>query len=392
MTETYPDDASLLALNRDDATGVEYIPTGRSPYYLEFRRLVYRLLRAAERANDFRVYADGDLSVGVRAGRCVIQNTPIGFAGAQGVAVPADAATWLWLDAAGALQSGAAGFPADRSAFIPLARVTADAASITDVEDRRGEAFLNPSTPQQLGLTATAGEINQALDGIIPAVTAAALSTLAGGSISNADNLHTHAESTQDVAGEALFTLANFSGDAAATASVAFSLPGVLPFDTFLGVDAATGFLQQRHGYAAEAFSLVGVHTTQLSFPGPLTASQGGVLLGAAPCDGVIEDVTLSLGDNLDTTAPADGVALNLFVNGVAALDTPPQITVADGGGFRSTAQGHGTAAAVKGDDSAQVQRGDRLSLDLTRTVTGTLNTDAADAVALVVVRAAGPN
>jgi hypothetical protein len=80
MSERYPDDAALLALESDAATGVEYIPTGRSPYYLEFRKLVQRLLLAAERANDLRVYQDGDLSIGVRPGRCLIQNAAVTFA------------------------------------------------------------------------------------------------------------------------------------------------------------------------------------------------------------------------------------------------------------------------------------------------------------------------
>ncbi len=65
MSERYPSDATLLALSQDDATGVEYIPTGRSPYYLEFRKMLYRLLRATERANDLRVHQDGDLTAGV---------------------------------------------------------------------------------------------------------------------------------------------------------------------------------------------------------------------------------------------------------------------------------------------------------------------------------------
>ncbi len=70
MSERYPDDATLLAMEQDAATGVQYIPTGQSPYYLHFRKLVHRLLLACGRANDLRVYQDGDLSVGVRPGRC----------------------------------------------------------------------------------------------------------------------------------------------------------------------------------------------------------------------------------------------------------------------------------------------------------------------------------
>src|ERR1035437_1720034 len=44
MSECYPDDADLLALVEDGQTGVQYIETGKAPYYLEFRRMLYRLL------------------------------------------------------------------------------------------------------------------------------------------------------------------------------------------------------------------------------------------------------------------------------------------------------------------------------------------------------------
>ena len=46
MPERYPSDATLLALSADTATGVEYIPTGQSPYYLQFRKLLQGLLDA----------------------------------------------------------------------------------------------------------------------------------------------------------------------------------------------------------------------------------------------------------------------------------------------------------------------------------------------------------
>ena len=166
MPELHPDDATLLALASDPATGVEYIPTGASPYYLAFRRMLHRLLRATERANDLRVYRVGELSVGVRPGRCVINAAPIDFAGAEPVAIPAGGETWLYLDAQGSLRTEASGFPTDRATFVPLARVVADSGAITEIEDRRGEAFLQTTGTSQLGLTATAEEINRALDGI----------------------------------------------------------------------------------------------------------------------------------------------------------------------------------------------------------------------------------
>jgi hypothetical protein len=59
MAEVYPTDNELLNIQSDGETGVEYIPTGLSPYYVQFRRLLYRLLLAARRANDLRVYDEG---------------------------------------------------------------------------------------------------------------------------------------------------------------------------------------------------------------------------------------------------------------------------------------------------------------------------------------------
>ena len=61
MTEAYPSDSELLDLPADTETGVEYIPTGAAPYYVQFRKLLYRLLLATRRANDLRVYDEGEL-------------------------------------------------------------------------------------------------------------------------------------------------------------------------------------------------------------------------------------------------------------------------------------------------------------------------------------------
>src|SRR4030042_2596562 len=69
MAEVYPSDNELLNMQSDSETGVEYIATGTAPYYLEFRKLLYRLLLATGRANDLRVYDDGGLDVGVKPGK-----------------------------------------------------------------------------------------------------------------------------------------------------------------------------------------------------------------------------------------------------------------------------------------------------------------------------------
>ena len=69
MAEVYPSDNALLNIETDSETGVEFIPTGQSPYYLQFRRLLYRLLLATKLANDLRVYDEGGLDIGVKSGK-----------------------------------------------------------------------------------------------------------------------------------------------------------------------------------------------------------------------------------------------------------------------------------------------------------------------------------
>ncbi len=75
MAEVYPSDNELLNIVSDGETGVEYITTGKAPYYLEFRKLLYRLLLATRRANDLRVFDEGGLDIGVKSGKFWIGTT-----------------------------------------------------------------------------------------------------------------------------------------------------------------------------------------------------------------------------------------------------------------------------------------------------------------------------
>ncbi|HPS56436.1 MAG TPA: hypothetical protein PLP05_12625, partial [Sedimentisphaerales bacterium] len=68
MAEVYPSDNALLNIQSDSDTGVEYIATGQSPYYMQFRRLLYRLLMASKLANELRVYDEGGLNIGIKQG------------------------------------------------------------------------------------------------------------------------------------------------------------------------------------------------------------------------------------------------------------------------------------------------------------------------------------
>jgi len=84
MAEVYPSDNELLNIQSDSETGVEYIATGTAPYYLEFRKLLYRLLLATRRANDLRVYDEGGLDIGVKAGKFWLDTELISYAGSSG--------------------------------------------------------------------------------------------------------------------------------------------------------------------------------------------------------------------------------------------------------------------------------------------------------------------
>lgn len=389
MPERYPDDATLLALTENAATGVAYIPTGQSPYFLEFRKLLQRLLLATERANDLRVYQDGDLTFGVRPGRCYINDTAQNFTGATGQSAGPNATTHVWLDTAGALQTGTSGLPSDRLTFIPLAEIVTDASAITAITDLRGEAFLQIPTVATLGLTATTDEINQALDGINATVDFSALNVLTGGPTSTADSEHRHIQMMRDEDSEVFFLLINPNSGSNANVALALSVPNVLANDLWLLPNLDNGFLSQR--FNSITYNMVGTVHTQFSHEGNLTASLTNKLSGIVPIDGVVSDVVVTTGTNLNTSVSTDNISATAKVNATSLTTTAPSLSVADGTGMKSTAQGDGTAAVIKTDGTENVQRGDVLTVDLTRTVTGSVTNEAADVVAMICIRVDQP-
>ncbi len=104
MAEVYPTDNELLNIQADGETGVEYIATGTAPYYLEFRKLLYRLLLAARRANDLRVYDEGGLDIGVKAGKFWLDTELISYEGSSGNTLADDKANiYIYLDSSASL-------------------------------------------------------------------------------------------------------------------------------------------------------------------------------------------------------------------------------------------------------------------------------------------------
>jgi len=140
MAEVYPSDNDLLNIQSDSETGVEYIPTGTSPYYLHFRKLLYRLLLAARRANDLRVYNEGGLDIGVKAGAFWLGTELVSYEGSSGNTLADDKEhIYVYIDSAGELVTDEYGdFPDMKSTpHIRLAIVCTSGGDIDSLTDCR---------------------------------------------------------------------------------------------------------------------------------------------------------------------------------------------------------------------------------------------------------------
>jgi hypothetical protein len=152
MSEVYPSDSELLDLQSDTETGVEYIPTGTAPYYVHFRKLLYRLLLASRRANDLRVYDEGDLDIGIKAGKFWLGTDLVSYAGSAGNTLADDkAAIHVYLEADGTLVTGEyTGFPSMATTpHVRLAIVSTSSGDITSITDCR--AGHNIAVPYAAG-------------------------------------------------------------------------------------------------------------------------------------------------------------------------------------------------------------------------------------------------
>jgi hypothetical protein len=152
MAEVYPSDNELLNMQSDSETGVEYIPTGTAPYYLHFRKLLYRLLLATRRANDLRVYDEGGLDIGVKAGKFWLGTTLIDYAGSSGNTLADDKANiYIYLNSSGTLVTDEySGFPdMATTPHVRLAQVCTSGGDIDSVTDCR--AGHNIALPYEAG-------------------------------------------------------------------------------------------------------------------------------------------------------------------------------------------------------------------------------------------------
>lgn len=148
MTEIYPSDNELENIQSDIETGVEYIATGTSPYYLQFRKLLYRLLLAAKRANDLRVYKEDGLNIGVKAGKFWFGTSLVSYPGSSGNSLADDKDNiYIYLDSSGTLVCDEhSDFPdMAETAHIRLATVsTSDGEIVSIVDSRSGHNVMLP--------------------------------------------------------------------------------------------------------------------------------------------------------------------------------------------------------------------------------------------------------
>ncbi len=170
MGEVYPSDNELLNLQSDGQTGVEYIPTGTAPYYLQFRKLLYRLLLATQRANDLRVYDEGGLDIGVKAGRFWLGAELVACEGSAGNTLADDKeAIYVYLDADGTLVTDEYdSFPnMVTTPHIRLAIVSTSGGDIASITDCR--AGHNCVIPYEAGGVRKPIEAHVADDDLTPA-------------------------------------------------------------------------------------------------------------------------------------------------------------------------------------------------------------------------------
>lgn len=140
MAEVYPSDNALLNIQSDSETGVEHIPTGKAPYYLQFRKLLYRLILAAKRANDLRVYDEGGLDIGVKEGKFWFGTELVSVDASSGNTLADDKSNiYVYLDSAGNLVTDEYNsFPnITTTPHIRLAVITTSDGDIESITDSR---------------------------------------------------------------------------------------------------------------------------------------------------------------------------------------------------------------------------------------------------------------
>ena len=154
--ELYPSDGTLNAMHGADDAEQEvrypdYADEDDNPHYTAMYKLIQRLLKVARRAGDCRVFKDGDLTFGVRAGRYFNGDTAVNYSEVLAQALTNNQTNYIYLTAAGVLTVNITGFPVPSvTPHIPLATIVTsagaydgrDASEGGDITDYRGRGFL----------------------------------------------------------------------------------------------------------------------------------------------------------------------------------------------------------------------------------------------------------
>ncbi len=155
MPESYGDDATINALSgtTDSESGCPFFLSGESPHYTPYLKLWDFFNRMAKGTiNSLRLYKDGDLTFGVRAGWFIDGDTVRDFAAVTAQALTDDATNYIWLTPAGVLGKNTTGFPVPSTQpYLPLATIDVGSASVAavsgeynneDISDMRGGAMM----------------------------------------------------------------------------------------------------------------------------------------------------------------------------------------------------------------------------------------------------------
>lgn len=156
MSETALTDsqANALAGTTDPDLDITYCDIGEAQYYttdLKKEAILLRIVKALPGA--LRVYKDGDLTFGVRAGRFLDGVTERNYGGAEAQGLTDNATNYLYLTAGAVLTKNTTGFPS--TPHVPLATIVTASGSYGhgDVTDYRGRSVFQLAG----GLTITAG-------------------------------------------------------------------------------------------------------------------------------------------------------------------------------------------------------------------------------------------
>jgi len=186
--------ADALSGTTDSDCAAVYPTIGESTYYTSAYRMLHRaLLMAKMPGNECRVYQDGDLTCGVRAGKIQVGPTTFDHSGCTGESLTNNQTNYIFLTAADLAAGNSAtvnttGFPTDGTLYVPLATILTASGTYdyTDITDYRGRAILN--VPGGFGAVVEANTAGSGSPNVLIAAESGKVFTNEG---STATNYHT---------------------------------------------------------------------------------------------------------------------------------------------------------------------------------------------------------